>query len=358
MDRTPSTEPATIQGKVGFTLVDDTSKETPLTSSESQEMGVATLPDEVKVEPNSAQSETLPELNFTEEDKLAAEKDAQETIARYFEKKGKSEFDVYRDFVEPLNESIALFRLILQQNPTRKRLCLVVDCSSSMYRYEHLDARLSRCMDIATLVMESCWGMERMWDYSIVAHNGQKATVELVPYSNPPASGEERFRVLERMIAQSRMCQGGDNTLQSIVAAAERGQSDLIVAISDANLQKHEVDVNSIIQTFRQCRSLSPKTKIYYIFIAGHFSEAIDIMEKIPRDQGFACRYSNEIPLVFQVILEHLDPQFPKKEGIREEIIDLLELKDEYLKKKHNQEMDRYRKSLRSSPPNDDDDSK
>jgi hypothetical protein len=337
LEKHAMTQPET-QGTGNFTLVHDTLGEPPLTPSEKQGKVDFTLVGDDSEEPSTTQVETLPEAFFTEEDRLAAEMDAQESIADYFQKKGQSEFEVYKSFVEPLTESITLLRMILQQNPSRKRLCLIVDCSSSMYRYDHLDLRLTRCMDVATLVMESCWGIERKWDYSIVAHNGQNATVELIPFGQPPVNGAERFRILERMIAQSRMCQGGDNTIQSIVEAAERGQSDLIVVISDGNLQKHDIDASTLIHTFRHCRSLSPKTKIYYIFIAGHVSEAVDILEKIPKDQGFACRFSNEMPLLFQLILEHADPQFPKKEGAREEILDLLKIQDEVLTKKANKE--------------------
>jgi hypothetical protein len=280
-----------------------------------------------RIDPDNKENTEL-----TNDERLAAEIAAQEVVASELAGKGSSEYEAYRDFLKPINDEILALRKIFLQIPSRRRLCLVVDCSGSMCRFDSVDSRFGRSMEIAALIMEACWGMENKWDYCIVAHNGKMSCIDLVQYGKPPINGKERFRVLQRMIAQSQHCQGGDNTLETIVEVAKSGQSDLIVVISDAYLQKHDIYATDVVRTLRHCKGVST-AEIYFAFMASHVSEATDIIQEIPKDHGFACRDSSEIPSIFQLILENLEPKFPKQEGVRENLIDLVHLRDEVIRK-------------------------
>jgi hypothetical protein len=282
--------------------------------------------------PIQKEESNRPLLQFTKNDVSDLTRDiisattsnAREIVATNLEKKGSSEYEAYRDLLDVITDEIFQSREIFQLIPTKKRLCLLVDCSSSMQKLDSVDFRLGRCMEIAALIMETCWGMEKKWDYSILGHNGESSSITFVPYGEAPINGRDRFRVLQKMIAQTQFCQGGDNTLNAIVDVATSGKSDLVIVISDAYLEEHNVDAESILQTLRHCRT---STKIYFIFIAGFVSEAIDIIDRLPKDRGYACRDSKDIPFILQLILENFEPTFPRQEGVREKIVDLSELR-------------------------------
>jgi hypothetical protein len=286
----------------------------------------ATIIKEIGKKPLMEMTKKVEEI-YTYDARLESEKRAQELVAEKLAEQGTSEYETYKVFLDAISDEVDALRKMFEQIQTKRRLCLLVDCSSSMVRLDPEDHRLSRCMEIAALIMETCWGMEKKWTYSIVGHSGESSNITIVPYGDPPINGTERFRALQKMIAQAQFCRGGDNTLNALVDVGSSGKYDLVIVISDAYLEEHDVDANTIIRALRQCSSRS-STKVYFVFLAGLISEAIDIIEKLPKDRAFACTASSDMPSILQLILENLDPTFPKQKDVRENIVDLIALRE------------------------------
>jgi von Willebrand factor A domain-containing protein 8 len=194
----------------------------------------------------------------------------------------QKEWDMYRRFVDPIQQDIASLRAILKQvmemrksssergwmkrqshgelddtklvdsvtgdkyvykrrgaitpnDPTTKRrrpkrLRFVVDVSGSMYRFNGYDERLIRCLEATNLVMESFAGLDGQheFDYSIVGHSGDSPCIPLVDFGKPPVTEKDRMKVLQTMVAHSQFCQSGDHTLE----AMEQAMMDVVTATS------------------------------------------------------------------------------------------------------------------------------
>jgi hypothetical protein len=81
---------------------------------------------------------------------------------------------------------------------------------------------------------------------------------------------------------------------------AKSGAADLVIVLSDAELEKHDVTPLDFYTTVvEQCGT----TKVYCIFISLVLSEGRDIVEQLPAGQGYTCREPVEFPAVFQEIL-------------------------------------------------------
>lgn len=63
--------------------------------------------------------------------------------------------------------------------PTMSTLCFacrfVVDVSGSMYHFNHYDARLERCCQMAVMIMEALDGFDTKYEWSIAGHSGWAA---------------------------------------------------------------------------------------------------------------------------------------------------------------------------------------
>ena len=96
------------------------------------------------------------------------------------------------------------------------RLQFLMYCSGRMYRFDSYDGRLNRCLEAAVMLMESFYGMQRYFDYSIVGHSGDSPCIQFVDFGNPPANAKNRMKVLKQMAARSQYCQSGDFTIDAM----------------------------------------------------------------------------------------------------------------------------------------------
>ena len=108
----------------------------------------------------------------------------------------------------------------------------------------HQDGRLERSLEAAMMLMESFVGFEQRFQYALVGHSGDAASIPFVDFGRPPTNRKERLAVLQRMLAHSQFCMSGDHTLEAVAEAVDKvgddtlGEADEMLAfvISDANL--------------------------------------------------------------------------------------------------------------------------
>jgi hypothetical protein len=213
------------------------------------------------------------------------------------------------------------------QRRRRKYLRFVVDCSGSMYRFEGYDGRLTRMLQATALVMEALDGMEDKFDYSIAGHSGDSNCIELVKFGNPPRNAKERLDVLETMIAHTQYCSSGDNTLGAIKRAVrdvsqyarnhatvddtsahlDSTVDAVVIAISDANLERYGISPRELSRAMRtgeeSSASAAASTKAFCIFIASFGNEAEQILRALPTNRGFVCMDPGELPATVRNIL-------------------------------------------------------
>ena len=94
-----------------------------------------------------------------------------------------------------------------------KRIRFVVDMSSSMSRFNGVDRRLDRMAATLVMIFEAFDGFGHKYSYSVVGHDGESAFIPLVDYDAPPATREERKKVVEKVYWNASFCASGDNTL-------------------------------------------------------------------------------------------------------------------------------------------------
>lgn len=130
----------------------------------------------------------------------------------------------------------------------KRRLCFVMDCSGSMYRFNSLDGRLNRMLEATCLILESMEGHTNHFDYAILGHSGESAHIPFVSFGQPPANRGERLKILQKMLAHSQFCFPGDHTIEATDAAIdyvlqdfsvepEHEKQAFVVVISDANFR-------------------------------------------------------------------------------------------------------------------------
>jgi hypothetical protein len=88
-----------------------------------------------------------------------------------------------------------------------------------MYRFNGVDSRLTRSLELAALLMEGFAGFEHSFRYTMAAHSGDGPWEQLVDASSPPASPRERLDVLAKMVAISQYCSSGDSTVEAAARA-------------------------------------------------------------------------------------------------------------------------------------------
>ena len=196
-----------------------------------------------------------------------------------------------------------------------KRLRFVMDCSGSMYRFNSYDGRLNRCLQAAALVMESFDGMQSRCYYSIVGHSGDSPCIQFVDFGNPPANAKNRMKVLKQMAAHSQYCQSGDFTIDAMRKAIldidslsdvdeDSADENIVIGVSDANLARYGIrpqELGKLMETDASSGKITSKS--YCIFIASFGEEAEDIRSSLPAGRGFVCKETSELPKMMKEIL-------------------------------------------------------
>jgi MoxR-like ATPase len=187
-------------------------------------------------------------------------------------------------------------------------LCFAFDCSGSMYRFNGVDGRLDRSLQVAAMIMEAFAGFEAKFRYSFIGHSGDTANIPLVPYDSPPANAQERLRVLDTMAAHTQFCMSGDNTLQAAVsagksvadqrAAAEQGR--FMFLLSDANLHRYGIRPQQLTSALLS----NPSVNAYAFFLGPGLDhdETDEIVAELPRGRGHAVYQPGSLPPLFRDI--------------------------------------------------------
>ena len=192
------------------------------------------------------------------------------------------------------------------QQPKPKRLVFAFDCSGSMYRFNGQDGRLERSLEAAMMLMEAFEGFEVRFDYAIVGHSGDAASIPFVEFGAPPKNRKDRLNILQRMLAHSQYCMSGDHTLEATAEAIEKvadpanGEADEMLAfvISDANLRRYGIAPEELGEVLVADR----RVKAHAIFIATMGDEAERILHALPPGRGFVCLDSAALPSTLKEI--------------------------------------------------------
>jgi hypothetical protein len=173
---------------------------------------------------------------------------------------------------------------------------LIVDISASMYRFNGFDQRLERLLEAVLMMMDSLRDDGRFRFY-IHGHSGTSAKIPLV---NPQTTLDEatQLRVLECMVANTQYTYAGDNTVNAIaLAVAEATMGELIIIISDANLERYHITIDDLAPL------QSPNVHAHLIFIGSLGDEAAKLASTIPNKRAQVCFQSSQLPLILKKIV-------------------------------------------------------
>jgi len=182
----------------------------------------------------------------------------------------------------------------LQSEPITIKL--IVDISASMYRFNGYDQRLQRLLE-ATLMMMEGLRDDKRFRFHIVGHNGSSAKIPLV---NPDTKLDEatELRVLEGMVANTQYTYAGDNTVEAIeMAVKEATRGELIIIISDANLERYDINVDDLAPL------QAHDVHAHLIFIGSLGDEANELASSIPNERAQICFQSSDLPLIIKKIV-------------------------------------------------------
>jgi len=185
----------------------------------------------------------------------------------------------------------------MQKHP--KRLQFVIDCSSSMARFNGSDRRMDRAIACTLLIMEAFHGFEHKYDYSIMAHDGETPTIPLVAFGKPPTTKEAKRAVLNRMFWNSLNCSSGDNTLAALLlaiqqVAAQPADDYFVFLVSDANLERYGITGEILASMLLS----DERVKAFAIFVAQERLE--DLLRQMPPGRGMVCSDTAQMPGIFK----------------------------------------------------------
>jgi von Willebrand factor A domain-containing protein 8 len=174
---------------------------------------------------------------------------------------------------------------------------LVVDVSASMYRFNGHDRRLQRLLEATLMIMEALKDDER-FQLQIVGHNGDSPEIMLVT-SDTPQDPKTQLRVLETMIAHTQYTYAGDSTLEAIeLAISKAHEGDLVLVVSDANLQRYGIKPADVSDLFRR-----KDVHAHLVLIGSFGEEAHRLARAIANERAQVCLDSAELPKIIKNIV-------------------------------------------------------
>jgi len=191
-----------------------------------------------------------------------------------------------------------------------RRLKILLDNSGSMYRFNGMDGRLNRVLELAGLILESFEGFEEKFVYNLTGHSGDSPEHHLVDFDSPPRNELERLRVIERMVAHSQYCMSGDHTVEALELAIDREQElqsqrddgdekSIVIMVSDANMKRYGIHPRELASQMTRSQDV---VSTYAIFIASLGDEALQLSRELPAGRGFVCMNTEDLPVLFQRI--------------------------------------------------------
>lgn len=166
-----------------------------------------------------------------------------------------------------------------------------------MYRFNSYDGRLQRLLEATLMIMEAFKEDDR-FALTIVGHNGDSAEIPLVR-SDTPQDPKTQLKVLERMVAHTQYTFAGDSTLEAIeIATNQAHEGDLVLIISDANLQRYRIDPADVSDLLKR-----KGVHAHLVLIGGFGEEANKLAKAIPNERAQVCLDSEDLPLIIKNII-------------------------------------------------------
>lgn len=199
----------------------------------------------------------------------------------------------------------------------KRRICFVMDCSGSMYRFNPMDGRLNRMLEATCLILEAMDGHLDRYEYAVLGHSGDTAKTVFVDFGKPPENRGERLKVLQRMVAHTQFCWPGDNTIEAtrlainhVLAAMEDDPHDededeesaraFVVVLSDANFRRYGLDPSWWSDALQFHRSVVG----HAIMVGSLGTEATVIKSRLPPGRGHVVMDTALLPATFRSIFE------------------------------------------------------
>ena len=189
--------------------------------------------------------------------------------------------------------------------PESIRIKLVVDVSASMYRFNSYDGRLERLLEATLMIMEALKDDNR-FELEIVGHNGTSAEI---PFLNPfdARDAKTQLKILESMVAHTQYTWAGDSTLEALdLAVTTAGGGDLVILISDANLQRYRISAHDVSDILQQGTAKDVHTHL--IFVGSMGKEAHILARNIPNERAQVCMNTQDLPVLLKGIVASAAP--------------------------------------------------
>ncbi|CAJ1427783.1 unnamed protein product [Effrenium voratum] len=196
---------------------------------------------------------------------------------------------------------------------TKRKICFVMDCSGSMYRFNSLDGRLNRMLEATCLIFESMEGLSDRYEYAVLGHSGESAKIPFVDFGKPPANRGERLKILQKMLAHTQFCWPGDNTIEATNSAIDHvldamplstAESEpsraFVVVVSDANFRRYRMDPLWWSEALKR----DPRVDGHAVMIGSIGEEASRIRAALPAGHGHVVMDTTLLPSTFRCIFE------------------------------------------------------
>jgi len=210
-----------------------------------------------------------------------------------------------------------------ESDRAKRRICFVMDCSGSMYRFNGLDGRLNRMLEVTCLILESMEGHLDRYEYAILGHSGETSRVNFVRFGEHAANRAERLKILQRMVAHTQFCLSGDNTIEATRAAIsyvkkameadtqdstedddeEKADSKgraFVVVLSDANFRRYRMNP----EWWSEALMADPLVEGHAVMIGSLGEEATRIRGSLPPGRGHIVLDTALLPGTFKAIFE------------------------------------------------------
>ena len=146
---------------------------------------------------------------------------------------------------------------------------------------------------------------------SCVGHNGDSAEIPLFSSSASSTSSSSstsdpktQLRILERMVAHTQYTFPGDRTLEAMDhAMTHAGDGDLILVISDANLQRYRIDPDDVGTLLLSSSRRSTNVHAHLVLIGSFGDEANQLARAIPNERAQVCMDTAELPRILTTIV-------------------------------------------------------
>ena len=205
-------------------------------------------------------------------------------------------------------------------------LAFSYDLSASMFRFNGVDGRLERSLQLATLVMEAFSESRDRFEVGMFGHSGDSPCIPLARFGQLPKTQADRLALLDAMVAHTQYCSSGDHTLEGISAAVGEVTRRLVALadteggddeaaggddtgsdkrgfaflVSDANLQRYGIQPPAIAAALRPTATVASMA----VFLSsGDNDEAAAVAAALPSRRAKAVTSPSQLPALMRNVL-------------------------------------------------------